>query len=135
FSDTVSALQSMAKRFQLGIISNIDDDLFTETKKKLRPVEFAVIVTAQQVQSYKPSFKNFEETIRRSSFTKHQILHAGQSLYHDIAPANELGIRNVWVNRPSAYPNAGAAKRGTATPEYEVRSLAELSLLLSGVNA
>ena len=33
--DTVPALQSLAKRFRLGIISNVDDDLFAETKKKL----------------------------------------------------------------------------------------------------
>jgi 2-haloacid dehalogenase len=99
FMDTVPALQSMERKFRLGIISNVDDDLFVETRKKLVPVEFDFVVTAQQVQSYKPSFKNFEEAIRRSGLSKDQILHAGQSLYHDVAPANALGIRNVWVNR------------------------------------
>src|SRR5258707_1591188 len=53
FPDTVAALQTLSKKFQLGIISNIDDDFFVLTQKKL-PVPFAVIVTAQQVQSYKP---------------------------------------------------------------------------------
>jgi len=77
FMDTVAALQSMATRFQLGIISNVDDDLFAETRKKLAPVEFHFVVTAQQMQSYKPSFRNFEEAICRSGLTKDQILHAG----------------------------------------------------------
>ena len=58
FDDTVAALQSMAKKFRLGIISNVDDDLFAETRKKL-PVEFAFVVTAQQVRSYKPAQQNF----------------------------------------------------------------------------
>jgi 2-haloacid dehalogenase len=131
FTDTVPALQSLAKRFRLGIVSNVDDDLFAETRKKLAPVEFDVVVTAQQMQSYKPTQRNFEEAIRRSGLSKDQILHAGQSLYHDIAPANALGIRNAWVNRPSIRPGSGAAKPGTAKPDFQVSSLAELSVLLT----
>jgi 2-haloacid dehalogenase len=129
FVDTVPALHSLAKRFRLGIISNVDDDLFAETRKQLAGIEFDFVITAQQMRSYKPSHKNFEEAIRRSGLSKDYILHAGQSLYHDIAPANALGIQNVWVNRPSIRPGSGAARPGTATPNYEVHSLAELSAL------
>ena len=135
FNDTLLALQLLAKRFRLGIISNVDDDLFAETRKKLAPVEFDFVVTAQQMQSYKPAQRNFEEAIRRSGLGKDEILHAGQSLYHDIAPANALGIRNVWVNRPSIRPGSGAAKPGTAKPDYEVRTLAELSVLMKAASA
>ena len=131
FVDTIAALQSLARRFRLGIISNVDDDLFAETRKRLAPVQFDFVVTAQQMQSYKPSHRNFEEAIRRSGLSKDQILHAGQSRYHDIAPANALGIRNVWVNRPSIRPGSGAAKPGTAKPNYEVHTLAELSVLVN----
>jgi 2-haloacid dehalogenase len=135
FVDTLPALQSLAPRFRLGIISNVDDDLFAETRKKLTPVEFDFVITAQQMQSYKPSHRNFEEAIRRSGLSKDQIMHAGQSLYHDIAPANALGIQNVWVNRPSIRPGSGAARPGTATPNYEVRTLAELSMLMNAASA
>jgi 2-haloacid dehalogenase len=135
FVDTVPALQSLASRFRLGIISNVDDDLFAETGKKLAPVEFDFVVTAQQMQSYKPAQRNFEEAIRRSGLSKDQILHAGQSLYHDVAPANALGIQNVWVNRPSIRPGSGAARPGTAMPDYEVHTLVELSLLLNAASA
>jgi 2-haloacid dehalogenase len=135
FLDTVPALQSLARRIRLGIISNVDDDLFAETRKRLAPVEFDFVVTAQQMQSYKPAHRNFEEAIRRSGLSRDQILHAGQSLYHDIAPANALGIRNVWVNRPSIRPGAGAARPGTAMPDYEVHTLAELSALLNAASA
>jgi len=131
FIDTVPALQSLGTRFRLGIISNVDDDLFAETRKKLAPVEFDFVVTAQQMQSYKPAHRNFLEAIRRSGLNKGQVLHAGQSLYHDIAPANALGIQNVWVNRPSIRPGSGAARPGTATPSYVVRTLAEFSALLN----
>jgi len=134
FPDTVATLQSLEKKFRLGIISNVDDDLFAETRKKL-DVEFDFVVTAQQVQSYKPSQRNFEEALRRGGVSQEQMLHAGQSLYHDIAPANALGISNVWVNRPSARPGSGAAKPGVATPTYEVRSLAELAALVGSASA
>ena len=130
FPDTVAALQSLAKKFRLGIISNVDDDLFAETRKKFAPVEFDFIVTAQQVKSYKPSFKNFEDAIRRSGLSKEQILHAGQSLHHDIDPANRLGIKNVWVNRPSLLPGSGPVRVSTAKPTYEVHSLTELAALV-----
>ncbi len=134
FPDTVAALQSMKKKYKLGIISNVDDDLFAATSTKLG-VNFDFVVTAQQVRSYKPSHRNFEEALRRGGVSKQQVLHAGQSLLHDIAPANALRITNVWVNRPSVRPGAGAAKAASAVPDYEVRSLAELSSLVATAGA
>jgi len=134
FPDTNAALQAMKKKFRLGIISNVDDDLFGVTRKKLE-VEFDFVITAQEVRSYKPSHRNFEEALRRGRVSKDQMLHAGQSLYHDVAPANALGIANVWVNRPSARPGSGAARPGVATPTYQVRNLSELAALVTGANA
>lgn len=133
FKDTVAALQVLGRKFRLGIISNVDDDLFAATQKKLA-TRFDVIVTAEQVQSYKPSLKNFQEAIRRSGLRKDEILHAGQSVYHDIVPSSFLGIDNVWVNRPSLRPGAGAAKSASAQPTYEVHSLKELAILLTGAS-
>jgi 2-haloacid dehalogenase len=129
FPDTVAALGELAKRFRLGIISNVDDDLFSFTRKKLQ-APFDVVVTAQQVRSYKPSLKNFQEALRRSGLKKEEILHAGQSVLHDIISANSMGLKNVWVNRPSIRPGAGATKQAVAQPTAEVHSLAELVKLL-----
>ncbi|HKT50373.1 MAG TPA: haloacid dehalogenase type II [Candidatus Angelobacter sp.] len=130
FPDTVACLQALARRYKLGIISNIDDDLFAGTQKKLG-VRFDLIVTAEQVQSYKPSLRNFQEALRRSGLGKDEVLHAGQSVYHDIVPASFLGIANVWVNRPSIRPGAGAAKPASAQPQFEVQNLNELLALMT----
>jgi len=129
FSDSVESLQALAKRYRLGIISNTDDDLFAASQKLLQ-TEFALIVTAQQVQCYKPSVVNFYEAIKRSGIPKQKILHAGQSLYHDIAPANILGLRNVWVNRRFGKQGPGATVAGDAKPGFEVPSLAELAAVM-----
>ena len=129
FPDSVEGLTTLSKHYRLGIISNTDDDLFAASQKLLE-VPFAMIVTAQQVQAYKPSLKNFEEAMKRAGVPKEKILHAGQSLYHDIAPAHTLGLKNIWVNRRFGKQGPGATVPGDARPGLEVRSLAELAKTL-----
>jgi 2-haloacid dehalogenase len=133
FPDTVAALARLSRHFQLGIISNIDDDLFALTRPKLK-ADFALVVTAQQVRSYKPSFANFQEALRRSGLKKEEVLHAAQSVYHDVVPATALGLQSVWVNRPSARPGTGVAKSAAGKPTATVANLDELAVLLLGRN-
>jgi 2-haloacid dehalogenase len=124
--DTVAALRRLKERYGLAIISNVDDDLFATTLHKLE-VEFAQIITAQQAQAYKPSKKIFELAISHVSLPASAILHVGQSIYHDVIPAQSLGLSTVWVNRPSARKGIGAVVSAAGNPELEVSSLAELA--------
>jgi 2-haloacid dehalogenase len=113
-------------RFRLVILSNVDDDLFAGTRPQLG-VEFDEVITAQQAQAYKPSLKIFELALSRIQTPAHRVLHVGQSIYHDVIPAQALGLATVWVNRPSARPGVGAVKAAQATPELTVSSLEELA--------
>ena len=136
FSDTVPALLQLKERYKLVIISNIDDDLFAETRKQLG-VEFDRVITAEQAGSYKPSLNNFQLALRRLALPPAQLLHAGQSLYHDVVPARSLGISTVWVNRKSARPGIGAVRTSTASageklPDLEVPDLARLAARVAG---
>jgi 2-haloacid dehalogenase len=124
--DTVGALQLLASRFKLAILSNVDDDLFAATRPQLE-VEFSQIITAQQAQAYKPSLKIFELALSRVGVPAHRVLHVGQSIYHDVIPAQSLGLATVWVNRPSARSGVGAVKAAEAHPDLQVASLAELA--------
>jgi 2-haloacid dehalogenase len=124
--DTVAALRQLSSRYRLAILSNIDDDLFATTRPKLG-VEFAEIITAQQAQAYKPSLKIFELALSRINAPAHRVLHVGQSIYHDVVPAQALGLATVWVNRPSARPGVGAVKAAEAKPDLEVSTLEELA--------
>jgi 2-haloacid dehalogenase len=124
--DTVAALQQLKTRFRLAIVSNVDDDLFAATQPKLG-VEFNEVITAQQAQAYKPSLKIFELALSRINAPAHRVLHVGQSIFHDVVPAQALGLATVWVNRPSARPGVGAVKNAEAKPDLTVSSLEELA--------
>lgn len=131
FADTVPALQKLQRRYRLAIISNIDDDLFAETRKHLG-VDFAAVITAQQARSYKPSLNNFRLALQALGIEPTHLLHTGQSVYHDVIPAQSLGIRTVWVNRKSARPGVGAVLRADGKPDLEVPDLATLATLAVG---
>jgi len=124
--DTVAALHQLKTRFRLAILSNVDDDLFALTRPQLE-VEFDEVITAQQARAYKPSLKPFELALSRIKAPAHRVLHVGQSIYHDVIPAQALGLATVWVNRPSARPGVGAVKSAEATPDLTVTSLTELA--------
>jgi 2-haloacid dehalogenase len=125
FPDTVAALRRLKTRYKLGIISNIDDDLFAQTAQHLQ-VPFDLVVTAQQVGAYKPSPKNFETAERVGKLDRATWLHAAESLYHDVAPTHQLGIANVWVNRRQGKANA-ATRTASVQPDLEVPDLKTLA--------
>ena len=130
FPDTAAALRRLKQKFKLGILSNIDDDLFAATAPQLE-IEFDYLVTAAQARAYKPSLDIFRLAQKKIALPTEQWLHAGQSIYHDVIPAQSLGITTVWVNRPSPLPNSGAAKPAQGKPDVEVSSLTELADLIN----
>ena len=133
FPDTAPALQRLKSRYKLAVLSNIDDDLFALTAPKLG-VELDLIITAQQVQSYKPSLRNFEALLQRLPVGKARLLHAAESLYHDAVPARALGIATAWVNRRQGRPSA-ATKLVDAKPDVEVPTVGALADLLVAIPA
>ncbi len=127
--DTVAVLHQLKTRFRLAILSNVDDDLFEGTQPQLEVV-FDEVVTAQQARAYKPSLKLFELALSRINAPAHRVLHVGQSIYHDVVPAQALGLATVWVNRPSARPGVGAVRSADARPDMTVTSLKELATVI-----
>jgi len=119
FPDTNPALRRLAGAgYRLGILSNVDDALLTWTRRHFAaPMD--IVVTAQQVGSYKPAPGHFLEA--RHRIGEARWLHAAQSYFHDVVPARALGIPVGWVNRKGE--TAGGAER----PDREVRSLSELA--------
>lgn len=128
FPDSAAALATLGKHFRLVIISNVDDDLFAGSAKRLQTT-FSEVITAQQVGSYKPNRRNFHVAVARLGIPQGQILHVAQSLFHDIAPAKALGFTTVWVNRRHDRPGAGATPPATAQPDLQVPDMRTLARL------
>lgn len=126
FPDTIAALQRLSTRFKLVILSNTDDSLFRETQKQLK-IQFAEIITAEQVKSYKPAHAHFNEALRRLDLPANCILHVAQSLYHDHTPARQLGFHTAWINRPSLLGGTGLAPDSNATPDLTFTDLASFT--------
>lgn len=128
FPDTVAALQVLARRYKLVILSNVDDDLFAGSARHLA-TDFADVITAQQIGSYKPDRRNFHFALQRLAIPSERILHVAQSLFHDIVPAQEVGLTTVWVNRRHDRPGFGATPVAHAQPDLEVPDLQTLARL------
>jgi 2-haloacid dehalogenase len=126
FPDSVVALQKLKTRYKLAVVSNVDDDLFAASARRLE-VAFDQVITAQQARCYKPGLGIFDLALERIAAAPDRILHVGQSIYHDVIPAQSLGMATVWVNRPSPRPNAGAVKVAAGKPDLEVSSLEALA--------
>lgn len=109
FPDTVRALRAFKTRYRIGVISNIDDDLFAGTAEHLQ-VPFDAVVTAEQARCYKPGERIFELTLERLGCTAAEVLHVGQWVEGDVIPAKRLGMGTVWVRRSArAAQSAGEA--------------------------
>jgi 2-haloacid dehalogenase len=122
FADSEEALKILQKQYSLVIISNIDDDLFAHSEKKLG-VKFDHVFTAQQIGSYKPSLNNFNYVQNTLRLDKKEWLHVAQSLYHDHQPAMSLDIDTVWIKRPSLAGSQGVAPVVDVTPDRVYTSM------------
>jgi len=123
FKETNPQLTKFIKKFHTGLISNIDDKLLGQTRRHI-PHDFDLVVTAQQVRSYKPDPAHFKECARRIG-TKKGWVHVAASYYHDVEPCLKEKVPVIWVNR-----NKDELESGQKKPTAEVRTLLEAAKLL-----
>lgn len=129
FPDTSKALARLQEHYRLAVLSNVDKQSFAASERALG-IRFDLVCTAEEIGSYKPDPRNFRFLLARLSemdIARGELLHAAQSLYHDVEPARALGIRTAWVDRYSgAASGAARAPQGAITADLRVSSLAEL---------
>jgi 2-haloacid dehalogenase len=123
FKETNPTLQKIAKQYRCGLISNIDDKLLGQTRRHI-PLDFDLVVTAQQVRSYKPDPAHFTECERRIGGKKGWV-HIAGSYYYDIEPCLKRKIPVIWVNR-NKEPLESNQKKADA----EVTNLREAAKLI-----
>lgn len=99
FPDAPTGLAEARNRgWRLGILSNTDRDLIDASMETIG-VPFDLVVVAGELGSYKPAKGHWSTFRDQTGATDGAHVHVAQSLYHDIAPATELGIRSIWINR------------------------------------
>jgi 2-haloacid dehalogenase len=123
FKETMPVLTKVKKQTQVGLISNIDDKLLGLTRRYI-PIDYDLVVTAQQVRSYKPDPAHFTECERRIGGKKGWV-HIAASYYHDVEPCVKKKIPVIWVNRHKEELEPGQKK-----PDAEAPNLREAIKLL-----
>ena len=130
FPDSVESLRYLKKHYQLVILSNVDQESFSASNKKLG-VEFDAVYTAEDIGSYKPADTSFEymlTMLRDLGFERSDILHTAESLFHDHAPAQRFALASCWIYRRHAQEGFGATRPPEEMPalDFQFNSLSEM---------
>jgi len=130
FRDSAAALAYLKNHYKLVIVSNIDRASFAHSNAKLG-VDFDLVITAEDVGSYKPAPAHFERAISelaKLGVPKEKILHTAQSLFHDHVPAkNRFAMTSIWIDRRQGKPG-GATKNPpeAVSPDWHASSMAAM---------
>jgi len=125
FADVEPMLASIrASGYSTGVLTNCDDDLFVKTQRAFA-APFDRVVTAEQVRGYKPSPAHFQ---RFAALVKpDEWVHVACSWYHDIAPARDLGIKRIWLDRDRTGDDPAAASARVTSAGEIAAALARLA--------
>ena len=118
FPEARDTLTELRRRgWSLAILSNTDRELIEASQRTLGG-QFDLVVVAEDVESYKPAHGHWERFLEVTTADRDHYVHVAASLFHDIAPATELGLTTVWINR--------LGEQAEPEPDRELPDLAEL---------
>ena len=99
FPETRASLsQPRSRGWKLAILSNTDRDFIDASMEQIG-VPFELAIVASEIGSYKPAPRHWEQFFEQTGAARDRHVHVAQSHFHDIVPANELGLRSIWINR------------------------------------
>ena len=99
FPEVREALEQTREHgWKLAILSNTDRD-FIEASMQRIAVPFELAIVASEIGSYKPAHGHWDRFFELVDVPRERHVHVAQSHFHDIAPAHELGLQSVWINR------------------------------------
>jgi 2-haloacid dehalogenase len=128
FPEVRAALEDARTRgWKLAILSNTDRDYIDASLERIG-VPFDHVIVASEIGSYKPGRRHWEAFDEQTGADPAGRVHVGASLFHDVAPAVDLGLPTVWINR--------LGEDAEPEPDVELHSLeglgAALDALVSG---
>jgi 2-haloacid dehalogenase len=125
FDDVAGGLTAARERgWRLAILSNTDRDLIDASMRSIG-VPFDRSIVASEIGSYKPAHEHWHAFFEQTGAERKLHVHVAASIFHDIAPAHELGLRSVWINRLAEDPDPRAT--------LELPDLASVAAALDGL--
>jgi 2-haloacid dehalogenase len=119
FPEVRPALEAARSRgWKLAILSNTDRDFIDASMSRIG-VPFELAIVASEIGSYKPGHTHWSRFFEETAAPRETHVHVAQSHFHDIAPARELGLRTIWINR--------YGERHEPPPTRELDDLSRLS--------
>jgi len=130
FEDSVEALHRLKKVYKMVVLSNVDNASFSANNNSatgLQGFEWDLVLTAEDIGSYKPSPENFEYMLKQAKekfgVEKAQVLQTAQSQFHDHHPAKDMGIKSSWIYRS----NQTLGNRDNPVYNWKFDTLAEMA--------
>jgi 2-haloacid dehalogenase len=125
FPDVQAGLEdAQARGWKLAILSNTDRDYIDASMTRIG-VAFEFAIVASEISSYKPALRHWEAFDGKTSGARSAHVHVAASLFHDIAPAVELGLPTIWINR--------LGEEAEPQPDVELHSLTGLGEALDSL--
>lgn len=126
YVETIEALNALQANWRTAVLSNADDGYLLPNVADLG-LDFAGVLSSEECRAYKPAPGLFREMLRRLDASSSEAIYVGDRQYEDIKGASSIGMRTVWINRTGA-----ALDPELPTPDYQINSLLELPVILSG---
>lgn len=114
---------------RLAVLTNCDEDLFARTQAQFSQ-PFDQVVTAERVGQYKPNHAHFRQFAAATGVAPSHWVHVACSWFHDIRPAQQMGVARVWLDRDRTGETPGPGTRqvpSAAAVVPSVRALMDLA--------
>jgi 2-haloacid dehalogenase len=112
--------------WKLAILSNTDRDFIDASMRRIG-VPFELAIVASEIGSYKPAHTHWQRFFEQTGASRERHVHVAQSYFHDVVPANALGLRSIWINRYGEHREPAATR--------ELRDLSRLPETLGDLAA
>ena len=110
FPEVRASLEETRSRgWRLALLSNTDRDLIEASIARIG-VPFELAIVASEIDSYKPRHRHWLQFLEETGAPRDAHVHVAQSHYHDIVPANELGLQSIWINRYAEHHEPPATR-------------------------
>lgn len=120
--DVIGGLRALAGGWRIGLLSNVDDDLFARTAAASL-VDHDVALTSQRLGVYKPHAEIYRRAVRKAG----PLVHVATSA-RDVRGALEAGIHVVRLRRPGHELDPDGPR-----PSYEAASTMDLAEVLATI--